>query len=334
MEPLSYLNYLTTMLIIYSIIFLIACVILAKSGALLVKSLKKLALYFHLSEFTIAFILVGIVTSLPELFVGITSALGKASNLSLGNAIGSNIVDLTLIIGLTVVLTRGIRVRSSIAGKDTLYMSIIALLPFLFILNGHLSRIEGGILVGVFLLYLLRLFYRKKEFERSVFSQIKNVSVKIRNRSKPLISNLLFSVLGLFLLILSAWLIVKTSSILALALNIPLVLVGLLIVSIGTSLPELAFGIKAGFSGHKEMIIGNLFGSVIANSCLVLGVTSLIYPITLTNVNLFLITAFFMLISVMLFATFIRSKEKLSSLEGILLIAIYVIFIIVTFMAR
>jgi len=319
------------MLIIYSIIFLISCVVLAKSGALLVKSLKKLALYFHLSEFTIAFILVGLATSLPELFVGITSALDKASNLSLGNAIGSTIVDLTLIIGLTVVLTRGIRVRSSIARKDTLYMSILALLPFLFILNGHLSRIEGGVLVSVFFLYLLRLFYRKKEFRQSIS---KNSFVEIKDRKKIVVNNLLLSILGLFLLILSAWLIVKTGSVFALALNIPLVLVGLLIMSVGTSLPELAFGIKAGFGGHKEMIVGNLFGSIVANSCLVLGVTSLIYPITLTNVNLFLIIAFFMLISVMLFGTFIRSKEKLSSLEGILLIAIYVIFVIVTFMAK
>ena len=149
-------------------------------------------------------------------------------------------------------------------------MSIIALLPFLFILNRHLSRIEGGILVGVFLLYLLGLFYRKKELRQSVSSQMEDSSTEIKNRKKIVVNNLLLSILGLFLLILSAWLIVKTSSILALALKVPLVLVGLLIVSIGTSLPELAFGIKAGFGGHKEMIIGNLFGSVIANSCLVL----------------------------------------------------------------
>jgi len=129
------------------LIFLGLCALLILSGYLLVKTLSKIAVFLKLSEFIIAFIIMAFATSIPELFVGISSAISKNPALSLGNVIGSNIVDLTFIIGIAVVLARGITINKEVR-KDSLYMFLIALIPIILMLIGNgLSRIDGVILV-------------------------------------------------------------------------------------------------------------------------------------------------------------------------------------------
>src|SRR3989338_694406 len=137
------------------ILFLISCLVLVASGGYLVKLIVKIASYLKLSEFVVAFIIMAFATSIPELFVGINSAIGGNPALSLGNVIGSNIADLTLVIGIAALLGRGIKPKNFRIKKDSLFMFLTALVPVaLMIFDQTLSRTDGVILISIFIIYI------------------------------------------------------------------------------------------------------------------------------------------------------------------------------------
>ena len=310
------------MLITNLIVFLIACLVLVTSGSLLVKTLTKIASFLKLSEFVVGFIIMAFATSIPELFVGVTSAIAGKSALALGNVIGANIINLTLVIGIAILLGRGIKIESRKTKTDSLYMVGIAALPMvLMIIGSSLSRIDGIILLAAFAFYARRILRQRRLFKREVEDNIK--------RKDIILTTILF-VFSLALLFLSAKFVVEYATLLSVDLALPPILVGLFIISIGTTLPELTFGSRAVLAGHSEMALGNLIGSVIVNSTLVLGITAIIFPIT-ANLLLFSVSAIFMVVIAFLFATFVESGDKLYVKEGISLILLYVFFVIIEF---
>jgi len=261
-------------------------------------------------------------TSIPELFVGITAALAKNSALALGTVIGSNIVDLTIVIGIAVILARGIKIESKKIQRDALYMVFIAALPIgLMLLGNKLSRLDGIILVCAFLFYMYHLIKERKGFKREVEERIKHWEIVL---------NVVIFILSLVLLFLSAKFVVDYATKISLELLLPPILVGLFIIAIGTSLPELVFNIQAVMKKHPEMALGDTIGSVVINSTLVLGVTAVIYPIT-ADFLLFFSSAFLMLIIAFIFATFVESGKRLYLKEGIALLLLYSFFIIIEF---
>lgn len=313
------------MVIANLILFLIACVVLVISGTFMVKTLSKIGAYLHVSEFVVGFVIMALATSLPELFVGISSALARNTALALGNVIGANILNLTIVIAIVILLKRGIVIESEKTKTDALYMFFIAMLPLILMWIGNsISRIDGVILLGAFFFYSKKLFKERKIFTKEVKNHEK--------RWEPILNTALF-IFSLALLFLSSTFVVKYATLLSVELLLPPVLIGLFLVSMGTTLPELTFEIRAVLTGHSEMALGNLIGSVIVNSTLVLGITALIYPIT-ANFLLFVTAGSFMLIVAFLFATFVESGNKLYVKEGIILIFLYIFFIIIEFYIR
>lgn len=313
------------MLIPNLILFLIACLVLVTSGTLLVKSLTKLATYLRVSEFIIGFMILAFATSIPELFVGINAAIAKNTSLALGMVIGSNIANLTIIMGIAILLKRGISIESKKTKTDSLYMFAIAILPFALMWIGNsISRIDGIILICAFLVYARKLYK-----ERTVFTkELKNH----QKRLAPILNTLLF-VASLALLFLASKYVIHYAELLSLDLALPPIIMGLFLIALGTSLPELVAGARAVMMGHTEMALGNIIGSVIVNSTLVLGVTALIFPIT-SEFLLFFTSGIFMLLVTFLFATFVESGNRLYIKEGIALIFFYVFFIIIEFYVK
>jgi len=307
------------MLLLDILLFVASCALLVVSTRVLLNSLVKIASYLELKEFVVGFMLMAVATSLPELFVGIIAALEHTSLLSLGNVIGANIMDLTIVIGTVALLTRGIKARSEIAKKDALYMLLIALFPILLMLDHVLSRIDGFILLLAFSIYMIRLFGQRKEFRKTT----DHVSKKSARKS------FIWFAFGVIGLLISAKFVVMFATAIATEMAVPLLLIGLVIVAIGTTLPELAFETKAAMSGHEEMTLGDLFGSLVTNSTLVLGIVAIINPIEIVNFSLFLVAAGFMFLTLLLFTLFIRSDEGISWQGGVALILLYVIFIII-----
>jgi len=308
------------------LLFICFCVLLSYSATLLVKSLVKISKWLKISEYLVGFILMALATSLPELFVGIQASLRGTPVLSLGNVLGSNIADICLVGSIIILLARGIKIKSKQIKKDSLWMLLLSALPIvLFFVGNCLSRIDGFILLGTWLLYFRHLLReakkRKKPYEE--------------NKGKPwepVVYSALFVIAFLLLLFSAEWVIKYANKISAL-LNLNPLLVGIFFIAIGTSLPELVFESRAIMLKHKELALGDLLGSVITNSTLVLGLTALIMPIY-ANFFYFLLSSLFMFIMVFLWVTFIESESKLGIKEGIALLLLYIFFIIVEFYLR
>ena len=313
------------MLIPNLILFFIACLVLVTSGTQLVKSLTKLATYLRVSEFIIGFMIMAFATSIPELFVGINAALAKNTSLALGMIIGSNIANLTIIMGIAVLLKGGISIKSKKTKADSLYMFAIAILPFALMWIGNsISRIDGIILICAFFVYVRKLYKERKVFTK----ELKNH----QKRLAPILNTLLL-IASLALLFLSSKYVIHYAELLSIDLALPPIILGLFLIALGTSLPELVAGGRAVMMGHSEMALGNIIGSVIVNSTLVLGITALIFPIT-AELLLFFTSGVFMLLVAFLFATFVESGDKLYIKEGIALIFLYVFFIIIEFYVK
>ena len=320
------------MLVVNLILFIVACIVLSQSSTFVVKSLAKISYYLKLNEFTIGFILVAVATSIPETFIGIMSALDNIPILSVGNVLGSNIIDLTLITGIGALLARKISVESKIIRKDMIYMFLIAVLPAVLLMDHYiwhwfglfpnmvqgLSRIDGIILLSVFVFYIYKLVRQESRFSRTV---------EYTSRKEATKYALLFLVALVFLLGSSKY-VIEYAKVLSEELNITPLLIGIFLISLGTTLPELTFTVKSVMSMHESMAIGDIIGSVIANSTLVLGVTAIITPITVNSL-IFLTSTLFMIFSAFIFLTFAESESGISWREGISLIMLYFLFVIV-----
>ncbi|MBS3127123.1 hypothetical protein J4228_03080 [Candidatus Woesearchaeota archaeon] len=306
------------MILITLALFLISCTVLVVSGGYLVKLIIRIASYLKLSEFTVAFIIMAFFTSIPELFVGISSALRGNPALSLANVIGSNIVDVTLIIGIAALLGRGIKIKNQFIKKDSLLMFLIALVPLaLLIADQTLSRIDGVILVAIFVMYMGYLIKERRKLKKPVVADNqKNIAIPIS----------LF-IVCLSILFLSANFVVEYALQLSLELLLPPLVIGLFLVAIGTSLPELIFETRAVLAKKGDLAVGDAMGSIVCNSTLVLGMTAIISPIT-ASLFTFLTSAIAMVIVTFLFMMLVRSKKGLSVMGSVLLILLYILFIL------
>lgn len=306
-------------------LFLISCLILFFSAAFLVKSLSKIASFLRMQEFTAGFIIMAIATSLPELFVGIAAALEENTALAIGNVIGSNIVDLTLIAGIGIILVKGYGIRTKETKKDAFFMVGFALLPvILMVLGKQISRFDGTVLLVAFLCYVFRMIKRRKYYPKIYRNE---------TTRKQIVFSVFLFIFSLAVLFLSARYVVAYGTALSLDLALPPILIGLFLIAFATSLPELVFEITAILKGHSEMALGDLIGSVIANSSLVLGVTAWIYPIS-ANLFLAISSGIFMVLVCFLFATFVESGDKLCWKEGVSLILLYIFFLILEFFIK
>ena len=314
---------------------------------MVVSALSKIATKFRWSEFIVAFVLMGFMTSVPELFVGVSSALGGAGRLALGNVIGASIVNLTLVMGLAAILSRGIKIETGIAKRDAVLTMAIVAIPVILLLDGKLTRIEGVILILLFFVYLLQLFHRNQHRYPYFISRILDrVGIHVNGekfskefeadgqdrRFGQVVGDFVKFAAGVILLVGSARLIVYLAETVAGILGLPMVLLGLVILSIGTTLPELTFGIKAVLSGRREMILGNTFGSIVANMVFILGIVALINPIEISAFLVFILSALFLIFLLLIFAIFVRTRGRLSWQEGMVLVLFYLVFIIGEFL--
>ncbi|MFH1399711.1 MAG: calcium/sodium antiporter [Candidatus Woesearchaeota archaeon] len=298
--------------------FTISCIILVKSSSFLVKSLLKISQYLNLNEFTVGFIIMAVSTSLPELFIGITSAINKTPELTVGNVIGSNILDLTLIVGIVAILAKGIKITSKIIKRDVFYMLAILVVPLLLALDRTLSRIDGIILVLIFVLYIWQMIKQERRFHKTMNTV---------NKQEAL-SFLFIAFVSIIILLVSSKFVVEFATSLSVDLGIPHILIGLFIISVGTCLPELITGTKAVLARHDELAMGDLLGSVITNSTLVLGTAAIIYPLSI-DIVIFFSSGIFMVLMAFIFMTFAESEKGISWKEGMSLILLYLFFVII-----
>ena len=273
----------------------------------------------NMSEFVAAFILMALSTSLPELFVAISSGLSGTTALSLGDVIGSNIANLTLVAGIGIVIAKEYSPETVTIKRDTRFMFLVSVIPLILLLiGGELSRLDGIILLVIFLVYARHLLKERESFSKKSHDHL----TRWQKVGAPVIF-----IGTLVVLFVSSHYTVNFATAIAVGSGIAPVMIGLILLALGTSLPELSFTINA-FLNHKgDLSLGNLIGSVVANSTLVLGVASILSPIT-ANQLLLATAGIFMLLSTFLFLTFIERKDHITTGEGLVLVLIYIVFII------
>lgn len=309
---------------LFSIILIIlSSIVLIQSVKYFIDSSSRIAFFYNLSGYTISFFLVAIATSLPELTVGITSAIEGNPSLSYGNALGSNIALLTLVIGIPSIMGIALKTRSIIKSQDIYYTAFFTLLALGLALDGKLSKLDGIILLTSYLVYLVAIIRRGHPLE-GLFMKLVNINIW-----KQIV---IFST-SLLLLLVSSEGIVTGAIRLSSNLGISIELVGLTLTAIGTSLPEIAYAISATRHRREDQILGDIIGSVVANSTLVLGATAIIAPIIIPNITINIVSAMAVLVSLILFLIFSKTRNEISKVEGFILISIYLVFLLAGYLA-
>ncbi len=308
--------------------------LLIQAANILVVALQHISRHSKAGVFALSAIILALGTSFPELFVAVTSALENAPHLSLGLIIGSNIANISLVAGLAAFIVGRVNVHGQFLKRDIWIALIAGILPVILIFDGSLSRVDGLILLTVYAAYATS-FFKARFME--IAQEHKKESFWLRLLRK---SNILDSsrqkdfgrfFLGIALLLLSADIIVRIAKTLAITAHIPVFVVGLILLAIGTSLPELAFSLRSLGDKEPKMFFGNLLGSTIVNSTLVIGISVVLNPITVTAINGYLVAVVAFVLIYLVFWYFIRSKFRLERWEAGLLFLIYLIFVLVEF---
>ncbi len=295
---------------------LIGLVILLAGGKFLVDGASSVAFKMGLSQGLIGLTVVAFGTSAPELLVSINAALKGTSDIALGNVVGSNIANLTLVLGTSAIMLP-IVLHKSVLKLD--YFSAIAssVLFFFMAFNGVISRLEGGVLV-VLLLALNYYFFKKLKKVADTEDTVDEGAPVMM----PVWKGILLVVLGIFGLYLGSEFMVTNAILISQELGISERVIGVTVIAIGTSLPELATSIIAAINKKTDIAIGNILGSNIMNVLAIIGITTLISPIQVAPVFIEQDFIWMLGITLLLFPI-LRSRLIVSRWEGGLLLAIY-----------
>lgn len=303
----------------------IGFVLLILGGNWLLKSAVGFSLKLQIPKIVIGMTVVSFATSAPELIVSINSALDGHADIAMGNVIGSNIANLGLVLAITILLST-ISVEKSFYKTDWPVMMVASLMLFGFIyFDAELQRWEGVVLFSfliVLLIYLLR-------FQKTAVVD----EMPDDDEELPLHNIVLYFVIGGVALWGGSELLIDGAVGMAKNFNISERVIGISVVSVGTSIPELAASVIAIIKKEKAISLGNLIGSNVFNILAVLGITSMITPISIVDEGLLNNDIYWMLLIsfIVLPLNFIPVKMKLSWKEGVILISLYTIFMIKMF---
>lgn len=292
-------------------------VMLIKGADWFVGGAKGFAKRLKIPEIVIGLTIVAMGTSLPEASVSISSALKNSADLAVGNVVGSNILNIFIILGITSIICP-LAVKKNTCLIEMPFLILITVLLFVLGLDGKLNFIDGIIFLVCFVIYLLYLLKSAKNKDEET-EEIKDM---------PLWKLLLALVVGMIIVIVGSNITVSSASYIAKALGVSERMIGLTVVALGTSLPELVTCIMAAKKNSADLAIGNIVGSNIFNILFVLGLTSVITVVPY-QVAFLKDTLFAILSSVMLLLGSLICKKKITRFMGILFLVTYVIYFVV-----
>ncbi|MEM0007961.1 MAG: sodium:calcium antiporter [Candidatus Bathyarchaeia archaeon] len=312
-----------------ALVLLASLVVLDKASDWAITNSVKIADITGFGKTTIGFILVAFSTSLPEFCVSIFAAIGGESiGVAIGNVLGSNIVNICLILGVCFLIvslksSEAVKMAPAMAKEEvgTLYFGLFvaSVVPLTLLYIGFASRVIGVILLAIFIFYVYQL---------SKVRQIRDEGSLGEERRK-LPAYTFFALLGIALVVASSYFIVVSATFIANSLGIPEVVIGATIVAFGTSLPELATSVDAVKKGHMDLALGNIVGSCFINITCILGV-ALIGASLVVDMAAFSQLVMFSLITNLLLWYFL-SSERISWREGMILLIMYVIFLVTSY---
>jgi cation:H+ antiporter len=306
-------------LAIEAMLFFVGLFILLKGASIFTQNASRIAKGLGISDIVIGLTLVAFTTSLPELAVSIASVLRGSSGIAMGNVIGSNIANVGLVLGLAALLTPRIRAnRGEI--RQGYIMLLVTFVSVLFIIDG-LSAIKGGILVTALFFYIYYLS-RDKGLKEGIVERV--IEKKSIGRGTVL------CIAGGAGVLVGAEMMVTAGTSIAGAFNVSETLVGLTLIAVGTSLPELAVSITAAVKRLEGIALGNIIGSNIFNLLMVMGASALAGPIIIEGMLIIYSVPMMVLLSVLL-VIFMKVENRLGRADGVALLSIYAFFLYLKF---
>lgn len=305
-------------------ILIVGLFFLIMGGDFLVRGASKIALRLHISPLVVGLTIVAFGTSAPELLISVNAALNGSPDIAMGNVIGSNICNLALVLGITAILSDMKVQQASIKVDWPMAMGSSLLLYFL-LFDHALGKIEGAVFVTILVIYII-IIIRKSRKETKMMRDVEKDIELPSLPSGKLGKDILFITVGCAGLYFGAEWFVGAAQELAGALGISDRVIGLTIVALGTSLPELVTAVVASLKKETDLALGNLMGSNIFNILSILGITSLITDIHVSE-EILKVDMLWMLGLTFAIMPIMVTKGKIERIEGIFLVMVYIIYI-------
>lgn len=296
-------------------ILIVSLLLLIKGATLSTRFAVKVAESFKLSKYVVGFIIVAVISILPETLISINSAIAGVPSLGLGTLFGSNVADLTLVFAIIIFVTKkNIKVESKILKNNIIYPFIL-LIPIILGLDGYYSRIEGISLLIIGLIFYYFAFKNNDE------PRIENVPNDDRKKY------ILLLLASMAVLLVGSHFAVTSTAHLASNIGISPIIIGIFILGLGSTIPELLFSIKSVKKDDDSLAIGDLLGTVLADATIVVGILALISPFYFP-IKIIYVTGVFMVISSFLLFYFMKSGKTLTKNESFILFIFWIVFIL------
>jgi cation:H+ antiporter len=329
------------MSLLTAVAFVVGVVGLVVGAEWLVRGAARLAARTGLSAIVIGLTVVAFGTSAPELAVSLGAALGGESDIALGNVVGSNIANILLVLGLSAVAGGGLYVAQRIVRIDVPIMIAVSAAVLLLGLDGRLGRIDGALLTVTLVTYITWLVVANRREASSTADEDHDDipdAVELEEeyseglsagvlRAEPVWRDLLFLVAGLGLLVVGAQALVGAATDIATSLGVSELVIGLTVVAVGTSLPEIATSVIAAARGQRDLAVGNAIGSNLFNIMAVLGISSIITPIGVSDSALGFDLPFMLAVAVACLPMFVNGFV-LKRWEGAVFLGYYVAYLV------
>ncbi len=302
-------------------LLILSLYVVAQAAGFATKYAEKVAEGLHIPRYIVGFLLVSFISILPETFIAISSVLQDNPSFGVGTLLGSNVADLTIIFVILVFIAGkgGLKIEKTLLRKIAIY-PLFLMIPILLGLDGKFSRAEGATLLLTGIIFSFFVFKRGVD----VTSRSRDIRYHLRNAA----------LLGgsMAMLLAGAHFTVNSAVALAVQLGVAPILVGVLVVSLGTTIPELFFGIKAVKAKNHGLAIGDILGSVLADATTVIGIVAIMSPFEFPERIAYTAGGFMVLASILLVILF-RTGYRLHRRESLLLLGLWLIYILAELIA-
>lgn len=290
-------------------------------AGLSIRSVERISHKLKLSSFSVSFLMLGMLTSIGEFSVGVNAIIENDPEIYVGNLIGASIVIFMLIIPLLALVGRGIKINKELQGPSMIMSLIVIAAPVILAIDGVINRFDSLCIVVLYGILAIRI-----RSQKGVFEQLREMTAMRPFKSFPVSHELGKIVLGLVILFASSHVVVEQTLYFSTFFGVSPFLLSLLFISIGTNIPELSLAVRSAFMKDNQVAFGDYVGSAAFNSFLV-GALTIWYgkPVILTNS--YLVSLLFLIVGLLAFYFFAKSKHVISRTEGLLLLVLYGMFL-------
>lgn len=328
------------MVFIWVAVFLLALTVLIKGADYMLEGAERVGLSLGLSPFVVGVIIIGLGTSFPELVSSVVAVLQSETEIVAANAIGSNIANILLVVGISAVYAKKLFISKSLIDLDLPLLSISTFIFFAAVYDGSVTQIESLLLVATFIIYFLYTIKHQDETQHEILNVDllpgdNNDTLDTDDdgvigsgeisRAKIELSDITLLLGGIIMLVIGAKYLIDSVVTLAGLLSITTGVISLVAVAVGTSLPELLVSIKAAKKGRSEVVLGNIFGSNVFNLLIVVGVPGLFTKLSLDGPTLAIGLPALIITTVLFVISGI--SRRVHQWEGAMFLLLYIFFI-------